>query len=66
MTRRPTLPTPAAGGGRVCEPYGPEEAFCELAVDALADSLVADDDEAARVVGEVIDETSTKIKDIHV
>jgi hypothetical protein len=44
----------------------PEEAFCELAIDALADPLVADDDEAARVVGEVIDETSAKIEDIHV
>jgi hypothetical protein len=43
----------------------PQEAFCKLAIDTLADSLVADNDEAACVVGEVIDETSTKIEDVH-
>ena len=43
----------------------PQEAFCELAIDTVADSLVADDDKAACVVGEVIDEVSTKIEDVH-
>jgi hypothetical protein len=58
---------PARLEGRVELHHGlrPEKAFRELAIDALADSIIADDDEASRVVGEVIHEALTEFEDVH-
>ena len=51
-------------GVQLDDRIGPEQALIELAIDVLRDPLVADDDEAARVVGVVVDEALTEIEDV--
>ncbi len=58
-------PARLEGGVELHDRVRPEEPLLELALDALADALVADDDEAPRVVGVVVDQALSELEDVH-